>query len=78
MNARATKLKRSNMSDLGRDGLSDRGPLRAVARLFDSSFAITWRYWKFRLGIVLLWLFGIPLSAIGFFTMLFWAYGVSD
>lgn len=38
----------------------------------------TWRLWKSRLWIVLLWLFGIPLSTLCFFSMLFWAYGVSD
>ena len=50
--------------------------LRGAVRFFDSSASLTWRRWKIRLWIVLLWLFGIPLSTVGFLSMLFWAYGV--
>lgn len=64
------------MSDIAGHGLPDHALLRVAARLFDSSASLTWRRWKIPVWIVLLWLFGIPLSTIGFLSMLFWAYGV--
>lgn len=64
------------MNDIAGHGLPVRARFRAVARLLDSSASLAWRRWKIRLWIILLWLFAIPLSTIGFFFMLFWAYGV--
>ena len=36
---------------------------------------ISWERWKTPIWI-LLWLVGIPAGMLGFFSMLFWAYGV--
>jgi hypothetical protein len=69
-------MKRGPMSDIAGPGLSDHALLRLGARLFDSSASLTWRGWTIPVWTILLWLFGIPLSTIGFFSMLFWAYGV--
>ena len=49
--------------------------LCAVARLFVSSSAVILRG-ENRFWIIILWLFGIPLTTIAFLTMFFWAYGV--
>ena len=66
------------MNNIAGHGLPARALFRVASRLLDSSATLTWRHWKIRLWVILLWLVGIPLSAIGFFSMLFWAYGVDS
>ena len=66
------------MNDIAGHGLPARALFRVAARLLDSSARLTSRRWNIRLWIILLWLLGIPLSTIGFFSMLFWAYGVDN
>jgi hypothetical protein len=50
--------------------------LCAAVRLLVSSSAVILRRCDNRFWIILLWLFGIPLTTIAFLTMFFWAYGV--
>jgi hypothetical protein len=69
-------MREALMDDIAGHDLPDHRVLRSAARLFDSAASLTWRRWNIPMWIVLLWLFGIPLSTIGFFSMLFWAYGV--
>lgn len=64
------------MNDIAGRNFPDHAVLSIAARLFDSAASLTWRRRKIPMCIVLLWLFGIPLSTIGLFSMLFWAYGV--
>ena len=64
------------MNDIARYSLSDHGLIRVARRLLDSLNSLTWRPSTIKPWIILLWLVGIPLSTIGFFSMLFWAYGV--
>lgn len=45
--------------------------LCAVVRLFVSSSAVILRRCENRFWIILLWLFGIPLTTIAFLTMFF-------
>jgi|GEM_PF-4083880 hypothetical protein len=53
-----------------------RGLLHTTVRLLASSPTLLLQRWQSRFWIILLWLFGIPLTTIVFLTMLFWAYGV--
>jgi hypothetical protein len=64
------------MDDIAGRDLPDHPVSRSAARLFDSAASLTWRRGKIPVWIMPLWLFGIPLSTIGFISMLFWAYGV--
>ena len=52
------------------------GLLHTTVRLVASSATTLLQRWESRFWIILLWLFGIPLTTIVFLTMLFWAYGV--
>ena len=58
------------------ENFAHRDLLCAVASLFVSSSAVILRRVENRFWIILLWLFGIPLTTIAFLTMFFWAYGV--
>ena len=53
-----------------------RGLLHTSVRLLASSATSLLQRCENRFWIILLWLFGIPLTTIVFLTMLFWAYGV--
>ena len=52
------------------------GLLHTTVRLLASSTPTLLQRCESRFWIILLWLFGIPLTTIVFLTMLFWAYGV--
>ena len=59
------------MSDIDQSEFSDYAGSGEATR----SSHISWERWKNPIWI-LLWLLGIPAGILGFFSMLFWAYGV--
>ena len=59
------------MNDIDQSEFSD----YTVSGEASQSSHISWERWKTPIWI-LLWLFGIPAGMLGFFAMLFWAYGV--
>jgi hypothetical protein len=56
--------------------IAHRGLRHTTVRLLASSVTLLLQRCESRFWIILLWLFGIPLTTIVFLTMLFWAYGV--
>ena len=62
---------RTVMNDIDQSEFSD----YAAGGDTNRSAHISWERWKTPIRI-LLWLLGIPAGILGFFSMLFWAYGV--
>ena len=58
---------------LRRFGLSERKRFRSA--IWGGDPPMISRYWERYGSIALLWVFTIPLSMIGLFTILFWVYG---
>jgi hypothetical protein len=59
-------------------GLSKSRLFQTAIRWLDGTSSLTSWYLRRHIWIILLWLCGIPLSTIGFLTILFWVYGVMD
>jgi hypothetical protein len=51
---------------------------RDAVRTLGFPTAVMWEHWQTRFWLALLWLLGIPLTTLGFVSMLLWAYGVDQ